>query len=62
MFRSLEFLLVCCYKGWIYKTLNLVYLYYKIADTNKKVVRNHSEKTFINIFETVEVDGEFTKI
>lgn len=27
----------------------------------KKIVRNHDEKAFINIFETVEVDGEFAK-
>ncbi|WP_210364067.1 YitT family protein [Bacillus sp. REN3] len=27
----------------------------------KKIVRNHDEKAFINIFETVEVDGVFAK-
>lgn len=27
----------------------------------KKIVRNHDDKAFINIFETVEVDGKFAK-
>lgn len=27
----------------------------------KKIVRKHDEKAFINIFETIEVDGEFAK-
>lgn len=27
----------------------------------KKIVRNHDDKAFINIFETVEVDGQFAK-
>jgi uncharacterized membrane-anchored protein YitT (DUF2179 family) len=27
----------------------------------KKIVRSHDEKAFINIFETVEVDGQFAK-
>jgi uncharacterized membrane-anchored protein YitT (DUF2179 family) len=27
----------------------------------KNVVRSHDEKAFINIFETIEVDGEFAK-
>lgn len=27
----------------------------------KKIVRSHDEKAFINIYETVEVDGEFAK-
>ncbi|WP_449445589.1 DUF2179 domain-containing protein [Ureibacillus acetophenoni] len=27
----------------------------------KKIVRNHDEQAFINIYETVEVDGVFAK-
>lgn len=27
----------------------------------KEIVRSHDEKAFINVFETVEIDGEFAR-
>lgn len=48
------------YTGEPKKVLLMVVTRYETMEI-KKIVRSHDPKAFINIFETIEVDGEFAK-